>query len=237
VPRQRRAAAAGPVVELTKLARPPSAMTDWVPPAAARPPLVDENMAPPLVDENMAPPLVESGLLLALPSLASFTGRWRATSLAPGHPPVPVERRFPPHLTLLIPWLDPTAPAALAQLQALAARHPPLRLVFREASTFDHGRVVWLVPDPSAALTSLLTDTLATFPQCPPYGGLHQEVIPHVTVSAESDPQTLPQVRAELARCGPLAAEVDCITVFAREPEQVWRGVAKLPLTGNQPPE
>ncbi len=224
-------------MELTKLARPPSAMTDWVPPAAARPPLVSENIAPPLVGENIAPPLVESGLLLALPALAAFTSRWRATSLAPGHPPVPVERRFPPHLTLLIPWLDPKESTNLEQVRALAARHPPLRLFFREASTFDHGRVVWLVPDPSAALTLLLTDTLATFPQCPPYGGLHQEVIPHVTVSAESDPQTLPQVRAELAQCGHLSAEVDCITVFAREPEQVWRGVAELPLTGSHLPE
>ncbi len=180
-------------------------------------------------------PATESGLLLALPQLAAFTGRWRATSLAPGHPPVVVERRFPPHLTLLIPWLDPADPHACQQVVDLAARHPPRQLQFREAETFDNGRVVWLVPEPAAAIADLVADTLETFPQCRPYGGQHGEVIPHVTVSANAGPDTLAEVRRELNQLGSLTADAESITIFARSVDQVWRPRCSIPLTGTLP--
>ncbi|MGL5829490.1 MAG: 2'-5' RNA ligase family protein [Angustibacter sp.] len=177
----------------------------------------------------------ESGLLLALPQLAAFTGRWRATSLAPGHPPVPVERRFPPHLTLLIPWRDPQDRAARQAVVELAARHPPRQLLFRRAETFDNGRVVWLVPEPASAIADLIEDTLATFPDCRPYGGQHGEVIPHVTVSANADAEVFDQVCTELKRGGPLTANAESITIFARSPDQVWRPHCSIPLTGILP--
>jgi 2'-5' RNA ligase len=171
---------------------------------------------------------------LALPELAAFTSRWRPTSHAPGQPPLTQERRFPPHITLLIPWLDPADPAAVADLRAVAQRHGPLELFFRQASTFDHGRVVWLVPEPAAALAALIDDVLQSFAQCPPYGGLHDEVIGHVTVSAEAEPGTLAQVCAALADQGPLRAQADQISIFARQSDEVWRQVNTVKLTGSR---
>ncbi len=172
----------------------------------------------------------ETGLLIALPELAAFTSRWRASSHAPGHPGLTIERRFPPHLTLLTPWLDPQHPQALARARAVAARHPPMRLSFTEVRTFNDGRVVWLVPEPDESVRSLLDDVLAAFPECRPYGGAHQPVVPHLTVSADAGPGVLDEVRSAIAEHGPLTAATDRISAYARDRDDVWRETFSVPL-------
>jgi 2'-5' RNA ligase len=172
----------------------------------------------------------ETGLLLALPELAAFTARWRASSHAPGHRGLSIERRFPPHLTLLTPWLDPRDPEALVRARAVAVRHVPMTLTFTEVRTFDDGRVVWLVPEPDDSVRSLLRDVLATFPECLPYRGAHQPVVPHLTVSADAGPQVLDEVRSAITRHGPLTARADRISAYARDRDDVWREVSSVPL-------
>jgi 2'-5' RNA ligase len=175
----------------------------------------------------------ETGLLLALPGLAAFTARWRATSYAPGHPQLTIERRFPPHLTLLTPWLDPNDPAARVRARAVAARHRPLTLRFTQVRSFDGGRVVWLVPEPAADVQHLVLDVIAAFPECPPYyGGECRDPVPHVTVSADAGPHVLAEVRGALAEHGPLEVTTDRVSGYARDLDLVWREVISLPLGG-----
>jgi 2'-5' RNA ligase len=169
-------------------------------------------------------------LLLALPELATFTARWRASSHASGHRGLAMERRFPPHLTLLTPWLDPQDPTALTRARDVAVRHSPMTLTFSEVRTFDDGRVVWLVPEPDETVRSLLSDILAAFPECLPYQGAHQPVVPHLTVSADAGPRVLDEVRAAIARHGPLNAGTDRISAYARDTDDIWREVSSVPL-------
>lgn len=176
-----------------------------------------------------------SGLLLSLPGLAEFTSRWRATSYAPDHPTLPLERRFPPHVTLLTPWAQPDDHRALERLRAVAERSHPLRLRFSEADEFAGSGVVWLRPDPEPLLTELLRDVLAAFPEYPPYDGEHPEPTLHLTVSADGGPELLGQVRAALAAGGPEQQEVDRISVFARDGDSIWREAAWVPLGGGAP--
>jgi 2'-5' RNA ligase len=176
-----------------------------------------------------------SGLLLSLPGLAEFTARWRATSYAPDHPTLPLERRFPPHLTLLTPWAGPDDVQALERLRAVAERSRPFRLRFSTADEFEGSGVVWLRPDPEPLLTDLLRDVLAAFPEYPPYDGEHLEPTLHLTVSADGGPDLLAQVREALVACGPVEHEVDRISVFARDEDSVWREAAWVPLGGGAP--
>ncbi len=178
-------------------------------------------------------PQYDTGLILALPELAAFTSQWRATSYAPDHPGLPIERRFPPHVTLLAPWAPADDADALSRLRAVGARSQPLELVFDTAELFPESGVVWLAPRPQPALAALLDDVLSTFPEHPPYGGRHEDVIAHLTVSADGGPTVLAQVRAALAEHGPVTASTDRICVFARGDDDVWRQSAAVVLGGD----
>ncbi len=92
--------------------------------------------------------------------------------------------------------------------------------------------MVWLRPEPHPGLSSLLAAVLAAFPEFPPYDGLHPEPTPHLTVSADGDERVLAEVRATLADTGPVEADVDRISVFARDVDDVWREHAAVPLGG-----
>ena len=170
------------------------------------------------------------GLILALPGLAEFTTRWRSTSYAPDHPTLPLERRFPPHVTLLTPWAEPDDVDALGRLRAVAERSRPLRLRFATADQFAGTGVVWLRPDPDPSLTALLDDVLAAFPEYPPYDGQHPEPTLHLTVSADAGPGVLGEVQRALAATGPLEHDVDRISVYARDGDSTWREAAWVPL-------
>ena len=183
--------------------------------------------AQPAVEER---PQYDTGLILALPELAAFTSPWRATSYAPDHPTLPIERRFPPHVTLLAPWAAADDGEALERLRAVARRGRPLRIDFAAAEMFPEAGVVYLVPTPTPALSELFDDVLAAFPDHPPYGGLHDTVVPHLTVSADGGAEQLAQVRAALAQQGPVSAQTDRICVFGRGDDDVWRQSASVVL-------
>lgn len=172
----------------------------------------------------------DTGVILALPGLAGFTSTWRSTSYAPDQPDLPVERRFPPHVTVLTPFAEADDETALKQLRQVAASHHPLDLSFGRAEQFGPGGAVWLVPEPADPVLALLLDVAAAFPDHPPYGGLHPKVVPHLTVTTDGDDATLAQVRSALADQGPLTARVDELGVWQRGLDEVWRLVAAFPL-------
>ncbi|MBC7639172.1 MAG: 2'-5' RNA ligase family protein [Rhodoferax sp.] len=173
-----------------------------------------------------------TGVLLALPDLAGFTSPWRSTSYAPNQATLSIERRFPPHITVLAPFAEAADVAAMARLRAVAARHPPLDLRFRRVSQFGPGGAVWLVPEPHEPVLALLTDVVDAFPEHPPYGGLHPYPIPHLTVTTDGDDTTLTQVQAALDAQGGLTSSVSEVGVWQRGPDEVWQLVAAAPLGG-----
>ncbi|WP_426562205.1 2'-5' RNA ligase family protein [Angustibacter sp. McL0619] len=183
-----------------------------------------------------APARFTTGLLLALPELAEFTSPWRSTSYAPDHPGLPIERRFPPHITLLTPWASAQDDDAMSRLRSVAARHQPLDLMFADAEIFDGSQVVWLRPATDPALDALLADVLTTFAEFPPYEGAHPEPTLHLTVSADGDRVVLDQVRRALQDRGPLRAPATRLSVFARGEDDVWSQTAAVPLGAQSQP-
>ena len=173
-----------------------------------------------------------TGVLLALPDLAGFTSPWRSTSYAPDQPTLSIERRFPPHITVLAPFADAADTASMARLRIVAARHPALDLRFTRVSQFGPGGAVWLVPEPHEPVLALLTDVVDAFPEHPPYGGLHAYPVPHLTVTTDGDETTLAQVQSALDAQGGLGARVSEVGVWQRGADEVWQLVAAAPLSG-----
>lgn len=171
-----------------------------------------------------------TAVFLALPELAGFTAPWRATSYAPVQPNLTVERRFPPHVTVLAPFAPADDIEAIGRLRAIASQHLPLDLRFDRAEQFEPGGAVWLAPEPAGRVMALLQDVIAGFPDHPPYGGQHREPVPHVTVTTGGDAQTLAQVRMSLTESGPLNASVRELGVWQRDETEMWQLLATAPL-------
>jgi 2'-5' RNA ligase len=94
----------------------------------------------------------------------------------------------PAHVTVLFPFAPPGKIDAddLARLEALFARRRPFDYRFAHTSWFDE-EVVWLAPDdpqPFRALTEAVQDA---FPAHPPFEGLFDEVVPHLTIGYGTD--------------------------------------------------
>ena len=87
----------------------------------------------------------------------------------------------PAHVTILYPFADP-ADVDEAAVADLVASFPAFAFELDRVERFDEGHV-WLHPEPSAPFAALIDAVWRRFPECPPYGGAHDVVIPHLTVS------------------------------------------------------
>jgi hypothetical protein len=132
----------------------------------------------------------------------------------------------------------PGVRAAAGYRAALLSR--PRGLAFR--FTLDRvgwfgAEVVWLGPREPAPFSALTSAAFAAFPSCPPYGGQHAEVIPHLTIGDTGGQQALRAAADAVGPCLPIeatAAEVIMMTGPRPGPPGTppvqWRTVAAFPL-------
>jgi hypothetical protein len=87
-----------------------------------------------------------------------------------------------PHVTLVVPFI----PAACLGEDVLDR----LRRLFEGFAVFDYhlrrferfdGGVLYLAPEPPGSFVSLVSALAEEFPEYPPYEGIHEVVIPHVS--------------------------------------------------------
>ncbi|HEY6790603.1 MAG TPA: 2'-5' RNA ligase family protein [Trebonia sp.] len=97
--------------------------------------------------------------------------------------------------------------------------------------------VVWLGPCDPAPFSALTSAAFAPFPSCPPYGGKHAEVIPHLTIGHAHGQQVLRAAAESIRPCLPIdptAAEVILMAgprpSTPGTPPGQWRTVAAFPL-------
>ena len=140
--------------------------------------------------------------------------------------PEEVARGIPFHVTLLFPFGE-----EVAEARAFFAARQPFEFALTRVGTFPD--VVYLVPEPDKELRALMRELFARFPQWPPYGGIHEEVIPHATLGEGVDAA---RVRADVERrvaphlpYGCQTRDVSLLEEFA--PDR-WRERLRLPLGG-----
>ena len=135
----------------------------------------------------------------------------------------------PAHVTVLFPWLPvgSIGEADLDGLRVLAAATPAF-----DAELVTVGRfptVAWLAPAPSEAFAALTRTAWTRWPQCPPYGGLFDEPVPHLTIADGQPDQVLDAVSAMVAPRLPIVFRADVLTVLAFDGVH-WRQEARFPL-------
>jgi 2'-5' RNA ligase len=90
---------------------------------------------------------------------------------------------MPAHVTVLYPFL-PVAAIDTSTEQAVAsviARTPALDVTVAEVRRFPG--VIYLAPEPAAPLVALTEALVERWPECRPYRGAYEEVVPHLTVA------------------------------------------------------
>ena len=87
----------------------------------------------------------------------------------------------PAHITILFPFADGDEVDETA-LAELFARFPAFDFRLDRVERFDDG-IVWLHPEPSRPFLDLTAAVAQRWPAHPPYEGMFDEVIPHLTVS------------------------------------------------------
>lgn len=144
----------------------------------------------------------------------------------------------PGHVTLLYPFVPPGAITAgvLAAVAGVIAMAQSLDIRFRTVRRWAPGGgasegVVWLDPEPSAPLVELIGALSKAFPDYPPYGGMHDTVVPHVSLAA-IDRRHQAAAEAEARRWLPFRRRVGAATLIVEGRDGRWRTRRRFPFGG-----
>ena len=174
----------------------------------------------------------ETALLLPVPAAEPAVSHHRARLDEAARDGVPA------HITVLYPFL----PAAginrplLAALGRLFAGHAAFQFTLDKVGWFGE-EVLWLGPHDPAPFSALTDLVFGAFPSCPPYGGRHTEVIPHLTIGHVGGPQALGAAAEAVLPFLPIEAVATEVILMAGPrpgipgtPPGQWRTIAAFPL-------
>jgi 2'-5' RNA ligase len=135
----------------------------------------------------------------------------------------------PAHVTLLFPFptLDQLGASARAELAARFADTPAITVTFDTVGQFPD--VVYLAPEPRDWFIRQ-TEALSSHFGLRPYGGLHAEIVPHLTVARHADPAVQAQIADALRQVVPIVTSVHEVWLVEEEPSGRWQRAAVFPL-------
>jgi 2'-5' RNA ligase len=135
----------------------------------------------------------------------------------------------PAHVTILFPFVPPRSVDGdvLLRVAAIAAAVPAFDVAFGEVRRWEPSDaapdgVVWLAPEPAAPFIALTAAIFAAFPEHPPYGGIHEETIPHLTLAAD-DRAHMGAVVAEARRHVPFRRRASAAVLIVEGDDGRWR--------------
>jgi 2'-5' RNA ligase len=168
----------------------------------------------------------ESAIVVELPELDAVIDEYRYV-LDPS-------RRWgmPAHLTLLYPFVRPAKVdhAILSKLEEAAKGVIPFDAEFDDIGWFAH-QVVWIAPSHPKQFESLILQVLDAFPECPPYGGAFDEVVPHVTIGEGGEVELLRAAVDAIRPQLPLKSRVTSLSLMAGSTEPgSWNVVERIAL-------
>lgn len=155
-------------------------------------------------------------MLIRVPEVERIVGPWHVrfdSSAAVG---------VPAHITLIYPFLPAHRLDAevFAALETIFAAMSPFSFTLAELRRFE--KVLYLAPEPAQPFNRLIGALTARFPEAPPYGGIHDTVIPHLTV-AEGDQRILDDVTQALTAFQPIEVAATSVSLMEQDAQGRWR--------------
>jgi 2'-5' RNA ligase len=136
-----------------------------------------------------------------------------------------------PHVTLFVPFVpvDRLEEDVLRRLRRLFGRFEAFDYHLRRFERFESG-VLYLAPEPPGLFVSLASALTEEFPEYPLYEGIHDVVIPHVTVADGGDQELFARIRSDVEPRLPVACRAVEATLVERGDLQ-WRPRDTFPLS------
>ncbi len=114
------------------------------------------------------------------------------------------EAGIPAHITVLYPFI-PVEPPIIDQLRDLFAGVASFPFSLTRVERFPE--VVYLRPVPGDPFARLTAAIVTLWPEARPYGGRHEEIIPHLTVARTADPGVVATIDQTLRAGLPIETE------------------------------
>jgi 2'-5' RNA ligase len=167
----------------------------------------------------------ETALVVEVPAAEPLVSEWRAKH------DWSAERGVPAHITLLYPFVptERVDDGLLSALRELFASQPAFSFRLTRVARFPD--VAWLAPEPADRFSALTELIFARYPDYPPYEGIHDEVIPHLTV-AEGGVDLQDEVEAALTPHLPFEADAASVALLAEDEAGRWHSAERFPLGG-----
>jgi 2'-5' RNA ligase len=167
----------------------------------------------------------ETALVVEVPEAEPLVSDWRAKH------DWSAQRGVPAHITLLYPFVptERVDDGLQRELRELFASQPAFSFRLTRVARFPD--VAWLSPEPSDRFSALTDLIVGRYPDYPPYEGVHDEVIPHLTV-AEGAVELQDEVEAALTPHLPIEAEANEVELLAEDETGRWRRAERFALSG-----
>jgi 2'-5' RNA ligase len=164
-----------------------------------------------------------TALIVAVPEAEPLVGEWRAKH------DWSAQHGVPAHITLLFPFVpaDEVDKELLGDLRDLFASQPAFTYRLPRVARFPE--VAWLAPEPAQPFKDLIDLIVSRYPAYPPYEGIHDEVILHLTV-AEGGSELQDEVDAAVTPHLPIEAEAREVTLIVEDASGNWQAGEQFPL-------
>lgn len=165
-----------------------------------------------------------SALLVEVPEAEPVVHDWRVRYDNAG-------LGVPAHITLLVPFVpvEQLDDELGAELRRLFAPQPAISFSLTRLNEFPD-QTLWLAPEPAEPFRRLTELIVERYPDYPPYEGIHEEIIPHLTVTS-GDASLRGEVDAAVAPHLPIQAEAREVALFVEDDAGRWRVDQRFPLT------
>jgi 2'-5' RNA ligase len=166
----------------------------------------------------------ESAVVIEVPRAAPLVDGWRQQYTHDA--PVGV----PAHVTLLYPFVPPEQldTAVEDRLAALVGAMEPFEFVLRRTARFDEP-LLYLPPEPPEPFLRLTEAIAVEWPEHPPYEGIHDTVVPHLTV-AHADHAVLDEIADTLEPQLPVESRASEASLLEEGEDGLWRRRRKFIL-------
>lgn len=155
--------------------------------------------------------MTETALVVEVPEAQEIYDRWVDVWDPPPGAPV--------HVTLLIPF-GPVVEHR-DELRALFAAAAPFSFRLSRVERFPE--TTWLAPEPAQPFVGLTEALVERFPDYPPYGGIHDEIVPHLTIVSRAEPDVLARAEAALTPLLPIEGRAEEVLALEKGTDGVWR--------------
>ena len=164
--------------------------------------------------------------MIRVPEAEPLVGEWRRRfdpSAALG---------IPAHITVVYPFVpvEEMDAGVQAELRGLFAEVASCRFELSAPARFPS--VLYLKPEPDAALRAIIEGVVGRFPEHPPYGGAFDDLMPHITVAQSGDEDLLARVESELPRGLPVEVDVAEAVLMTERDDGLWRVADTFPFGG-----